>query len=133
MVVTTLSVTPSSEEAIIARGKELSKAGDANNLAQLIHNVRPHLSEMSKAKAAKLVRQLVDMFLDLDAKTGQEVDLCRNCIDWAKEEKRTFLRHSLEIRLIALYYDTQKYSEALKLIAELLKEMKKMDDKSLLV
>lgn len=121
------------EDSIIARGKELSKAKDATNLAKLIHDVRPQLNDMSKAKAARLVRQLVDMFLDLDAKTGQEVQLCQNCIDWAKEEKRTFLRHSLEIRLVALYYDTERYSEALQLIAELLKEMKKMDDKSLLV
>jgi len=120
-------------ETIIEKGQELCKAGDATSLAKLIHDVRPQLNDMSKAKAAKLVRQLVDMFLDLDAKTGQEVQLCINCIDWAKEEKRTFLRHSLEIRLIALYYDTKKYSEALKLIADLLKEMKKMDDKSLLV
>lgn len=120
-------------DSIIAKGKELSKSGDATNLAKLIHDVRPQLNDMSKAKAANLVRQLVDMFLDLDAKTGQEVQLCLNCIEWAKEEKRTFLRHSLEIRLIALYYDTKKYSDALKLIAELLKEMKKMDDKSLLV
>lgn len=115
------------------QAKKLSQAGDANGIAQLIKDVRPHLNNMSKAKAAKLVRQLVDMFLDMDAKTGKEVDLCLECIEWAKEEKRSFLRHSLEIRLIALYYDTKKYSEALKLIADLLKEMKKMDDKALLV
>lgn len=123
----------STSDPYIAKGRELSKAGDATGLAKLIQDVRPQLADMSKAKAAKLVRQLVDLFLDMDAKTGQEVQLCVNCIDWAKEEKRTFLRHSLEIRLIALYYDTKKYSEALKLISELLKEIKKMDDKSLLV
>lgn len=120
-------------DSVIAKGEELSKSGDALTLAKLIYDIRPQLNDVSKAKAAKVVRQLVDMFLDMDAKTGKEVDLCINCIDWAKEEKRTFLRHSLEIRLVALYYDTKKYSEALKLIAELLKEMKKMDDKSLLV
>ncbi|KAG9510929.1 26S proteasome non-ATPase regulatory subunit 11, partial [Fragariocoptes setiger] len=121
------------EESIIAQGAELSKAGKANELASLIRDVRQSLNDMSKAKAAKLVRKLVDMFLDMDAKTGQEVELCIDCINWAKEEKRTFLRHSLEIRLIALYYDTGRYSDALQLISELLKEMKKMDDKSLLV
>lgn len=120
-------------DEIIAKGKELAKSGDSTSLAKLIHDVRPKLNELSKAKAANLVRQLVDIFLDMDAKTGQEVDLCLNCIEWAKEEKRTFLRHSLEIRLIALYYDTKRYTEALKLIAELLKEIKKMDDKTLLM
>ena len=102
-------------------------------LADLIRNVRPFLSKISKAKAAKLVRQLVDLFLDMDAATGLEVDLCLECIEWAKQEKRTFLRQSLESRLIALYYETKKYQEALQLASNLLKELKKMDDKNLLV
>lgn len=34
---------------------------------------RPFLALVSKAKAAKLVRNLVDMFLDLEAGTGEEV------------------------------------------------------------
>ncbi|CAG2171772.1 unnamed protein product, partial [Oppiella nova] len=81
----------------------------------------------------KLVRQLVDLFLDMEKKTGHEVQLCEECIDWAKQEKRTFLRQSLEARLIALFYDTQQYDRALHLGAELLRELKKMDDKNLLV
>jgi 26S proteasome regulatory subunit N6 len=35
--------------------------------------------------------------------------------------------------LIALYYDTEKYTDALSLGAQLLKELKKLDDKNLLV
>nr|CAI5870339.1 unnamed protein product [Callosobruchus analis] len=88
---------------------------------------------ISKAKAAKLVRSLVDYFLDLEAGIGIEVQLCKECIEWAKEERRTFLRQSLEARLIALYFDTGMYSEALQLESTLLKELKKLDDKNLLV
>lgn len=66
-------------------------------------------------------------------KTGLEIELCQECIEWAKEEKRTFLRQSLEARLISLYYETQRYNEALLLGATLLKELKKLDDKNLLV
>ena len=61
---------------------------------------------MPKARAAKLDRQLVDMFLHLESKIGQEVQLCQHL---AKEGEPTFLCHSLEIRLIALYYDTKIY------------------------
>ena len=43
------------------------------------------------------------------------------------------MRQSLEARLIALYFDTKQYSEALQLGATLLKELKKLDDKYLLV
>lgn len=42
-------------------------------LASLIKVTRPFLGMVSKAKAAKLVRNLVDHFLDLEAGTGNEV------------------------------------------------------------
>lgn len=61
------------------------------------------------------------------------MQLCKECIEWAKEERRTFLRQSLEARLIALYFDTGMFSEALQLGSALLKELKKLDDKQLLV
>lgn len=61
--------------------------------------MRPFLNSISKAKAARLVRSLLDMFLDMEAATGQEVELCLECIEWAKAEKRTFLRQALEVRL----------------------------------
>lgn len=44
-------------------------------LAGLIKFVRPFLGIVSKAKAAKLVRSLVDMFLDMEAGTGKEVSV----------------------------------------------------------
>jgi 26S proteasome regulatory subunit N6 len=121
------------EQSILELGQKLSKEGKAEELCKLIQNVRPFLGLISKAKAAKLVRGLVDMFLDMEAATGYEVDLCKECIEWAKQEKRTFLRQSLEARLIALYYDTATYTEALQLGSTLLRELKKLDDKNLLV
>lgn len=59
--------------------------------------MRPFLISISKAKAARLVRSLLDLFLDMEAATGQEVGLCLECIEWAKAEKRTFLRQALEV------------------------------------
>ena len=44
------------------------------------------------------MRSLLDLFLDMEAATGQEVELCLECIEWAKTEKRTFLRQALEVR-----------------------------------
>ncbi|CAN7996731.1 unnamed protein product [Ixodes pacificus] len=100
---------------ILEVGQQLSKEGKAKELGSLIKSTRPFLNLISKAKAAKLVRALVDMFLDMEAATGMEVELCKECIDWAQQEKRTFLRQSLEARLIALNYDTGRYTEALAL------------------
>lgn len=121
------------EQGILQLGELYKQEGKAKELADLIKVARPFLNLISKAKAAKLVRSLVDMFLDMQAETGIEVQLCKECIDWAKQEKRTFLRLSLEARLIALFFDTKMYSEALALGSQLLKELKKMDDKNLLV
>jgi 26S proteasome regulatory subunit N6 len=59
--------------------------------------------------------------------------LCKECIEWAKEERRTFLRQSLESRLVGLYFETERYQEAIALGSTLLKELKKLDDKNLLV
>lgn len=121
------------EAGILELGQYYKSQGKAKELADLIAKSRPFLNLISKAKAAKLVRSLVDLFLDLEAGTGIEVQLCKDCIEWSKQEKRTFLRQSLEARLIALYFDTKMYTDALSLGSQLLKELKKMDDKNLLV
>ena len=89
-------------------------------LGGLIKFVRPFLAYLSKAKAAKMVRTLLDLFLDMETSTGREVvtdnsivvldflcmrdenlmqvEICLECIEWAKHEKRTFLRQALEVR-----------------------------------
>ncbi|KTF85886.1 hypothetical protein cypCar_00011973 [Cyprinus carpio] len=121
------------EQSILELGGLLAKTGQAAELGGLLKYVRPFLNSISKAKAARLVRSLLDMFLDMEAATGQEVELCLECIEWAKSEKRTFLRQALEARLVSLYFDTKRYQEALQLGSQLLQELKKMDDKALLV
>jgi 26S proteasome regulatory subunit N6 len=65
------------ESEILELGEKYKKEGKANELAQLIRDVRPFLAMISKAKAAKLVRSLVDLFLDMEAATGTEVSLCK--------------------------------------------------------
>ena len=42
-------------------------------LLGLVKFTRPFLAQVSKAKAAKLVRHLIDTFLDMEANTGKEV------------------------------------------------------------
>jgi len=61
------------------------------------------------------------------------VKLCSECIQWAQQENRTFLRQALEARLVSLYYDTRRYEDAIQLGSSLLRELKKLDDKALLV
>jgi len=121
------------EQSILELGTLLQQQGDAKELGTLVTKVRPFLKTLSKAKAAKLIRTLVDLFLDMESSSDLEVHLCMECIEWAKEERRTFLRQALEARLTALYFDTGRYQDALKQGSTLLRELKKLDDKQLLV
>lgn len=121
------------EIEILQSGESYKKAGQAAELAELIRLCRPFLSALSKAKAAKLVRSLVDSFLELNGDKNLKVLLCRECIEWAFLERHTFLRQALEVRLLTLYYDCGMYKEALSAGVIILKELKKLDDKNLLI
>uniref|UniRef100_A0AAQ5YHE2 PCI domain-containing protein n=1 Tax=Amphiprion ocellaris TaxID=80972 RepID=A0AAQ5YHE2_AMPOC len=117
------------EQSILELGTLLAKTGQAAELGGLLKFVRPFLISISKAKAARLVRSLLDLFLDMEAATGQEVELCLECIEWAKAEKRTFLRQALEVRSLAF----ARFPFSFLSGSQLLQELKKMDDKALLV
>lgn len=121
------------EQAIYSLGDVYVKTKDAQGLSELVKLSRSFLSLVSKAKAAKLVRTLLDKYLSVSTKTSDAISLCKESIEWTKEEKRTYLRQALEARLISLYITAQNYSDALALSTALLKELKKLDDKALLV
>ena len=44
-----------------------------------------------------------------------------------------FLRQALQSRLVTVYVDSEQYTAALSIASPLLKELKKIDDKALLV
>jgi 26S proteasome regulatory subunit N6 len=44
------------------------------------------------------------------------VDVCKEQVEWAKTEKRTFLRQRIELRLSSLYLETREFTAALALI-----------------
>lgn len=49
--------------------------------------------------------------------------MCREQVEWARSEKRTFLRQRIEARLANLLLDTKDYAGALALIGKLLSEV----------
>lgn len=121
------------ELSLLKLGAVLAKHGFAEELGKLIEKAREMIDMFSKAKAARIVRELVDLFLDMEATTGSEVALCQSCIDWARHGNRVFLRQALEARLVALHVDSEQYTSALGIASQLLRELKKIDDKMLLV
>jgi 26S proteasome regulatory subunit N6 len=80
-----------------------------------------------------LVRQLLDLFTAIPNATDTQIEVTKSCIDWAVSQRQGFLRQNLEVRLVGLHMQKQSYYEALTLINSLLKELKRLDDKLVLV
>jgi 26S proteasome regulatory subunit N6 len=85
------------------------------------------------ADIASTVRQLLELFTTIPNTTDTQISVTKSCIEWAVSERRGFLRQNLETRLVSLYMQKQSYYEALTLINSLLKELKRLDDKLVLV
>ena len=81
----------------------------------------------------KPARQLLDLFTNIPNTVDTQISVTKSCIEWAVSHRQGFLRQNLEVRLVGLHMQTQSYYDALTLINSLLKELKRLDDKLVLV
>jgi len=121
------------EQSIIALGEIYAKQHKSNELANLLKQLRPFFNTIPKAKTAKLVRSLIDYVANVPGVDNLLLEILKENIEWAKREKRTFLRQRLELKIAECYFKAKEYSQALQLVHKLLREVKKLDDKLLLV
>jgi 26S proteasome regulatory subunit N6 len=121
------------EHAIGALADFMVTRKEAAEISKLSKELRPIFSDLPKAKTAKIVRNLIDAMAKIPGSSSLQVEMCRDCIEWCKGEKRTFLRQRVETRLAALLLTEKNYAEALDILTKLLAEVKKLDDKMLLV
>lgn len=90
--------------------------------------------KVTKAKCAKVVRQILDIVCSLAPKAyAMQQEICEKIILWCQREKRSFLRQRVEAKLAAILFHQNNFNDALVLIDRLLSELKKIDDKQLLV
>ncbi len=144
------------EAALDALTEALVKQGDVVSLRSLLGSLRPWFAVIPKAKTAKLVRTIIDAIGKVPDSTQvlvsihittplspqflfsplfpplSQLEVCQEQAAWATTEKRTFLRQRIDLRLASLYLATRDYPAALALIAKLLTEVKRLDDKLLL-
>ncbi|KNZ49741.1 26S proteasome regulatory subunit N6 [Puccinia sorghi] len=125
------------ELALIRLGQFYRDSKNPEGLASAIRCCRSFMSAIAKAKTAKLVKTLIDFYsqapLNQHPNSSQtQIVITRENVEWARTEKRVFLRQNLEIKLCSLLFEYQQTKEALALIANLLKELKKLDDKMIL-
>jgi 26S proteasome regulatory subunit N6 len=89
---------------------------------------------VTKAKCAKVVRQILDIVCSLAPEQyDMQKEICLKIVDWCRREKRTFLRQRVESKLSSVLFAQNLFAEALTTIDRLLSELKKIDDKQLLV
>lgn len=110
-----------------------SSPRDANRLAGLLRSLRPFFASIPKAKTAKLVRGLIDLVTEIHGTDDLVVELCLEHIQWANEENRTVLRQRLEFKLAQTWYRLKTFKKALDMISQLIREVKKLDDKPMMV
>ncbi|CAJ1348295.1 unnamed protein product [Effrenium voratum] len=121
------------EKAIYALGDLLVAKKLPQDISTLSKDLRPLFADLPKAKTAKIVRHLIDLLAKTEGSQALQIEMCKDCIEWCKGEKRTFLRHRVETKLAGLYLVELKYQDSLELLTKLLTEVKKLDDKLLLV
>ncbi|CAH0514822.1 unnamed protein product [Peronospora belbahrii] len=126
------------EYAIYKLAQLYIQFGREKELATLLQSLRPFFTTLARAKTGKIVRTVIDMVakvkvLDAEKALQLQADLCLDSIEWCKQEKHAFLRQRVEARLASIYFQQERFQPALDLITELLREIKKMDDKQLLV
>ncbi|KKA28990.1 hypothetical protein TD95_004622 [Thielaviopsis punctulata] len=121
------------EEALLGLGELYRDQRNTQDLVTLINESRAVLSDFAKAKTAKIVKALLDLFHDIPNTTDLQIDITKSCIEWATSQRRSFLRQSLETRLVSLFMAKQSFYEALRLCESLLRELKRLDDKLMLV
>lgn len=137
------------ESAVYGLTELLAEQARAQDIGELSRTLRPFFGVIAKAKTAKIVRVLLDAVSRCSARSGGgtaaaddavvdevvelQIQLCRDIVDWCRTEKRTFLRQRIETKLAGLYLDVRRYQDALALTNELLREVKRLDDKAQLL
>lgn len=121
------------ERAIYQYADYCVKKGSGSAIFDLSNGLRDLFHELSKAKTAKIVRTLIDKLSQIPGSGEMQIKMCQETIDWCVKEKHTFLRQRVQTRLASMYLATSQYQNILELLPPLLRDVKKLDDKLLLV
>mmetsp|Transcript_2707 Transcript_2707/g.4600 ORF Transcript_2707/g.4600 Transcript_2707/m.4600 type:complete len:390 (+) Transcript_2707:2-1171(+) len=123
------------EQAAYRLGQIFSELSLFDQLVDLTKQILPLYSDLPKSKTGKIIRTLFDQCLRFPGRNRYEplIELSKHIIEWCVKESRSFLRMKLENKLADLYFKQGKCSEALQILNKLLFELKKKDDKQLIL
>lgn len=130
-------VVKAKETAVYRLAAIYKSKGLVDEIIQLQRAVLPLFINMPKSKTAKIVRTLFDITLSIEhaveGRTKDLVDLCKYIIEWCEKESRSFLRMRIENKLADLYFRLQRFADSLEVLKKLTYELKKKEDKILMV
>lgn len=121
------------EEIINAIAQIYVQQGTPEKFQLILNNSANAFTFFSKPRAAKIIKSLIDKAALVPKSENVQIDLCHYLIKWCEDQKRTYLKHRIELRLASLMLNTGKTDEALNIIEPILSEVRKADDKHLLV
>lgn len=119
--------------AVYALGELYAKGGRHEELRKFIVETRAFFGTVAKSKTAKILKELLNIFGRIPNTERLQAEFCKDTIAWCEREGRSFLKLRVQSRLAALLLEMRQYKDALRLINRLVKEVKKIDDKILLV
>lgn len=119
------------EEAVMRCGKLLRH--DDQLLAQLIRTLEPAFLQFPRAKTAKIIKDLLDLFNGGSAAAQIKCDLLKELIEWCERDRRFYLKQNLQVKLASVLVQCNQYPQALELLSVLSRELRKLDDKLSLV
>ncbi|CAI5444608.1 unnamed protein product [Caenorhabditis angaria] len=121
------------EDLIISYAKKLAAENDSIGIQTLMTSIKSFYEVLGKARASKLIRELVELCLSIDQGKAEKIKVLTDCIEWATSNHREFLRRNMQARLVRLYNEVGEYTEAQKLAHTLISELKKLEDRELLM
>lgn len=127
-------VAQDQEVAFLALGEYYgTKTQNLDELERLLTTAREVTGDYAKSKAAKIIKALIDDMAQVPNSTARQITVIERSIDWAVQSNRGFLRQGLQVRLLGLLYDQGQYQKAVELATGLLRELKRLDDKIMMV
>jgi len=121
------------EQALNDLSEYYVRNNDSKKLQSLMELFLQLFNTFPKPKTAKIIKHLLNQGARIEGDVSWQVDWCARLIEWCKAENRVFLRQTIELRLINLYWQKEMYPQAIEILDPLLKEIRKIDDKLMLV
>lgn len=121
------------EEALYRLAKLYVTGKHFDKVLGLLQSANPFFSAIPKAKTAKIVRLVIEIVCEVPGALDVQIGLCQQVVAWCLSEKRSFLRQRVQSKLASLLLKAENYTDSLALVSRLIRELKKLDDKQLLV